>query len=108
MSCPICKIALIKDDNNHHSQRCPTCYREYFPIEQKQSSPLQNKPEYPDIETVSETAGDANPILLCSEDDTANRFYQYKKENDYEKMLRRYFGNHVEIDTYEEIPPDDE
>jgi len=104
--CPVCKVALIKNDNNINDaqQRCPKCYRRYFPIEQKENP--KAKLVYDDIESVSES-GQAEPLLLCKDEDT--RFYPNgcNKQDDYEKNLRRYFGQHVQIETYEEIPNDE-
>jgi hypothetical protein len=86
-NCPVCNLEIV---NN----QCPKCRREYHSIQQQNNFKSLNY----DIETVSTESGDANPILLCSNDD-ANSInqtgIQREKEKDY---LKKHFPN-ADIDT---------
>ena len=95
MNCPICRVEL-SSSNDNKVKFCPTCRREFYPVSSdKQPSNLNY-----DLETVSTETGDANPILLSSNDD-ANSInqnqtgIQREKEKDY---LKKHFP-HAEITT---------
>jgi Zn-finger nucleic acid-binding protein len=91
--CPVCKISLStkNNDNDIEIQYCNKCRREFYQIKDYDK---QTNLEYEDIETLSEDSIEG-PILLSLED---------KKQDSFETVLKRKYGDYVSVSTELYIP----
>ena len=103
-NCIICKVKLKPLDNEGSVQKCMKCKRDYFLKTEivDQSDDLEFIHEDYDAE-LEGTQGITEGGLLVSSSHETDHFElkSSTKESDYEKQLRKHFGEHVEIRTKE-------
>ena len=90
--CPVCQTPLsLKNIDKYDLQYCSSCRREFYPIEDLDE---RNKPKYDDIESVSDSNSNDEPVLLSEK----------SKESKPNSYLRKHFGSSVNIETEIYIP----